>query len=179
MATDWPLALTLDARGSDMIRVRPRGTANARPHLMVRTGPLVVYCLDGPAVTSVAAAWALAHASSAHLLPQRPGAPAGDPFAPIASAAGDAVLEGRQRWDVIAPRPGQPFALVTSDWLTIRVHDLPALETHTRAWATACALGSRFLKTAPAPFGQLLRTARDLEVARQHRSPPLREGRHR
>src|SRR5579885_2698370 len=177
MAKEWPVSVALDAHGTDMTRVRPRDTGRDRAHLMVRTGPLVVYCLDGPAVTSVAAAWALAHASSAHLLPHTSSAPGRTPSDPIASAATDAVLEGQQRWDVVAPRPGQPFALVTSDWLTVRVHDLPALETHTRAWSIACAVGARFLKTPPAPFGQLLSTARDLEVARQHRLPPPSNGR--
>jgi len=171
MARDWPVTVTIDAHGGDMVRVRPRDIGTDRTHLLVRTGPLVVYCLDGQAVESVAAAWALAHASSARLLPRESTAPPRRPGDPVASAAADSVLEGPQRCDVIAPRPGQPFLVVTCDWLTVRVHDLPALETHARAWTTACAIGARFLRTPPPPFNQLLRTARDLELARQHRAP--------
>ena len=59
----------------------------------------------------------------------------------------------------------------------MRVHDLPALETHTRTWAVACAVGARFLRTAPTPFNQLLANARDLEFARQAALPAHETGR--
>lgn len=178
MTDEWPLHLMIDAAGSDEVRVRPRHVGMARPHVVVRTGPLVTYCVDGAAITSAAAAWALAHASSARLLPhaaslRRP------PHDHVAAAASDIVLEGRQRWDVVAPRPGQPYTLVTCDSLTVRVHDLAALETHTRAWSIACALGARFLPTPPPAFGRLLDNARDIQVAREHHIAPPGQGRSR
>lgn len=172
MADTWPLQLTINAAGSDAVRVRARHIGLARPHVSVRTGPLVMYCVDGPAVTSMAAAWALAHASSAQLLPHAVTLRRPSPQQSIAAAASDIVLEGRQRWDVVAPRPGQPHALVSCGPLTVRVHDLAALEAHTRAWAVACALGARHLHTPPPAFGRLLDSARDIQVAREHHVPP-------
>lgn len=173
---DWSLQMVVDARGEQNTgRVAVNGTVVAGRHLAVRTGPVLIRCLDGASVTSTAAAWAMAHATSAHLLPARPGAP--ETMAPgvgVAAPAGDVALDGPQRWDVCPPRPGQPFLTLTSDWLVVRVHDLPALETHTRTWALACAVGARVLRTAPVPFNQLLSNARDLELARQA-ALPLRE----
>ena len=175
---DWSLQLVVDARGEQNAgRVAVNGTVGPARHLAVRTGPVLIRCLDGAAVTSTAAAWAMAHATSAHLLPPRPAAP--EPAtrgAGVAAPAGEVALDGHQRWDVSPPRPGQPFLTLTSDWLVVRVHDLPALETHTRTWAVACALGARVLRTAPMPFNQLLANARDLELARQAALPGLEPG---
>lgn len=172
MTNTWPLRITIDASGSGDIRVRPRDVGLARPHVVVRTGPLAIYCLDGPAVTSAAAAWALAHASSARLLPHTAAADRPERRPAIAAAASDIVLEGRQRWDVVPPRPGQPYTLVSCDTLSVRVHDVAGLEAHTRGWAMACALGARCFKTPPPPFGRLLDNARDIQVAREHHMPP-------
>jgi hypothetical protein len=141
---------------------------------------LLVYCLDSKAVTSIAAAWAQAQASSAHLLPvtsarQQPTGSArrdhpsrrGHAF-----AASDVVAEGNQRWDVTAPTPNQNFAVVVTDWLTVRVHDRAALETHTHAWAGAVALAARCMPGVTANFDQLLRDAFDRELAYRYRDEP-------
>lgn len=170
MVQPWAMQLSVDAHDLDTIRVRLRRfDTGPQVHIKVRTGPLLVYCLDGAAVASIAAAWAQAQASSAHLLPMQPASPR-----PPAGSRGDAwpvgevVAEGHQRWDVIAPRPGQPFTLVTSDWLSVRIHDLPALQTYTQAWAGACALGQRVMPNPPPTFDQLLRVAFDKELTHQY-----------
>jgi hypothetical protein len=173
MLEPWRMQLSIDAHDLDTIRVRPRRfDTGPQMHLTVRTGPLVVYCLDGAAVGSIAAAWAQAQACSADLLPTQPVKPR-----PVKAAtprgeawpAGEVVAEGHQRWDVIAPRPGQPFTVVTSNWLTVRVHDRPALHAYTHAWAGACALGQRVMANPPPTFDQLLRDAFDTELAHQYR----------
>lgn len=182
----WELQLTIDARAGDDFRVRPRLTHRpGAAHLTVRVGPLMVYCLDGPAVTSIAAAWAQAHASATHLLPLHPSRPR--PQAPQAGhvdAVAEVVAEGQQRWDVVAPRPGQPFALVTSKWLTVRVHDVPALQTQLHAWATACDLGQRVLPHPPVTFDRLLANAQMVHTAHEYGldhplAPAVEQGRSR
>jgi hypothetical protein len=169
MASSWELQLTIDAHSGDDFRVRPRQThPEGAAHLTVRVGPLLIYCLDGAAVTSMAAAWAQAHASTAHLLPlrgsKRPPARPEGVVVPVA----EVVADGSQRWDITAPRPGQPFATVTSKWLTVRVHDLPALQTHVHAWATACDLGQRLLPTPPLTFDRLLTNAQMVHTAHEY-----------
>ena len=137
MSEPWPLQLVIDARHTDRVRVRPqRFGTGPQVHLAVRTGPMIVYCLDSAAVSSIAAAWAQAHASSVHLLPTTTPDPRRAASSTPGSAwpVGDVVTEGPQRWDVSAPRPGQAFTTVTTDWLTVRVHDREALQTYTHAW---------------------------------------------
>ncbi len=170
MPRSWDLRLAIDARDSDACRVRARPASDGHAAIAVRTGPVTVYCLDGSAVTSIAAAWALAYANSAHLLPVAATARRhdGPPQHGVAAPVGDVAVEGHQRWDVVAPRPGQPFAVVASEWLSVRVHDVPALETYARAWATACALGARILQTAPLPFDRLVGNAHDVELAHRY-----------
>ena len=169
MPNRWDLRLTIDAHGNDRCRVWVRDSGEGRGHIAIRMGPVVMYCVDGAAVTSMAAAWAVAHASSAHLLPfsstndARP-----QPGAGVAAPVSEIAVEGHQRWDVTAPHGDQRSTLVASDWLSIRVHDIPALETYTQAWAAACALGARVLRTAPVPFDRLLGNARDSELARRY-----------
>jgi hypothetical protein len=136
----------------------------------VRTGPRNIFCLDGAAVASIAAAWAQAQASSADMLPMQPAAPRQPKRQPrgVAWPAADVVVEGHQHWDVIAPRPGQPFTVVTSKWLMVRVHDLPALQTYTHAWAGACALALRVMPNPPPTYDRLLRDAFGKELAHQY-----------
>jgi hypothetical protein len=185
MSDPWPMQLVIDARDMDTIRVRPRRfDVGPQVHLTVRTGPLLVYCLDGKAVQSIAAAWAQAQASSAHLLPAhsklpRPAARSHRDRSPRpghAFAASDVVAEGYQRWDVTAPTPSQQFTVVTTDWLTVRVHDRPALETYTQAWAGACALAQNTMVHPVPTFDRLLRDAFDRELAHRSRddTPPAR-----
>lgn len=171
MARDWSLQLVVDARDVDAARAVVAPGGGEHGHIAVRTGPVLIRCLDGAAVTSTAAAWAVAHASSAHLLPIRPVRPVPAAGVGVAAPAGDVVIDGHQRWEVIPPRPGQPYAQLTSEWLAVRVHDIPALDSYTRAWAQACALGGRVLRTPPVPFAELLRNARDVEAARRFALP--------
>jgi hypothetical protein len=180
MSDSWSMQLAIDAHEMDVVRVRPqRFDTGPQVHLKVRTGPLLVYCLDSKAVTSIAAAWAQAQASSAHLLSttsSRPAPAATQRSLPSrqghAFAASDVVAEGYQRWDVAAPTPGQDFALVSTDWLTVRVHDRSALETHTHAWAGAVALAARCMPGVTTNFDQLLRAAFDRELAYRYRDEP-------
>jgi hypothetical protein len=168
--------LVIDARHMDTVRVRPkRFDVGPQVHLAVRTGPMVVYCLDGAAVSSIAAAWAQAQASSAHLLPATTPEPRPPAQVPKGAAwpAADVVAEGPQRWDVSAPRPGQEFTTVTTDWLTVRVHDRAALQTYTHAWAGACAVAIRTMTRPPEAFDLLLRNAYDREfMHRYHQEHP-------
>jgi hypothetical protein len=182
MTQPWQMHVVVDARDSDTLRVGPRRFGGGpQVHLAVRTGPLLVYCLDGAAIRTIAAAWAQAQASSAHLLPerqpeQRRAAPARKGAAwPVA----DVVAEGPQRWDVTAPQPRHPFATITTDWLTVRIYDRAALHTYTHAWAGACALGIRMMPNPPVAFDMLLRDAYDRDyLTRYHREHP-HEGRNR
>jgi hypothetical protein len=171
MDEPWQMQLTIDAHDIDTVRVRPtRFGTGPQVFLSVRTGPLNIFCLDGAAVASIAAAWAQAQASSADMLPMQPVTPRHPAKRPLGVAwpAADVVAEGHQRWDVVAPRPGQPYTVVTSNWLTVRVHDLPALQTYTQAWAGACALGLRVMPKPPPTYDRLLRDAFGKELAHQY-----------
>jgi hypothetical protein len=139
------MKLEIDAHNRDTVRVRPhRFGSGAEAVAAVRTGPLLVYCLDDASVRSIAAAWTQAQSSSSDLPPiksvevvggaRRP-VPTGSAF-PVA----EVVADGPQRWEVSPPRAGQPFAVVTTDWLTVRVHDRAALQVYVNAWTAACAL---------------------------------------
>jgi hypothetical protein len=180
MEQPWAMQLSIDARHMDTVRVRPRRFGGGpQVHLAVRTGPMVVYCLDGAAISSIAAAWAQAQASSAHLLPATIGDPRPPVNAPRGNAwpAADVVAEGPQRWDVSAPHPGQSFASVSTDWLTVRVHDREALQTYTHAWAGACALAIRMMPGPPDAFDLLLRNAYDRDFLHRYHQEHPNEGR--
>jgi hypothetical protein len=180
MTETWPMQLVIDARDMDTVRVRPRRFGGGpQVHLAVRTGPMLVICLDGAAINSMAAAWAQAQASSAHLLPATSPEPRRPPNPPKGSAwpVADVVAEGPQRWDVSAPRPGQAFATVTTDWLTVRVHDRTALQTYTHAWAGACAVAIRVMPKPPDAFDMLLRTAYDRDFLHRYHQEHPNEGR--
>lgn len=180
MEQPWAMQLVIDARHMDTVRVRPRRFGGGpQIHLAVRTGPMVVYCLDGAAISSIAAAWAQAQASSAHLLPATIGDPRPPANAPRGAAwpAADVVAEGPQRWDVSAPHPGQAFATVTTDWLTVRVHDREALQTYTHAWAGACAVAIRMMPSPPDAFDLLLRNAYDRDFLHRYHQEHPNEGR--
>ena len=172
MPDAWPLHLRVDAHGSDDTFVRVRRTYDGGPaHLTVRVGSVLVYCLDGGAVTAMAAAWARAYAAGADLLPltsrkPRPLATPGGYAAPSATV----VAEGPVRWDVTPPRTGQPYLEVASSWLTVRVHDATALRTHTRAWAQAADLGQHALSRPPVPFRRLLDAANAQELTNRYRA---------
>jgi hypothetical protein len=180
MSDAWPLHLTVDARSREDSFVRVRRTSADTPaYLSVRVGSLLVYCLDGAAITGMAAGWARAYAAAADLLPLDSRQPR-----PLATTAGYAapaahvVAEGPQHWDVIAPHPGQSHAEVSSSWLTVRVHDATALRTHRHAWEQATALGQNAMRHAPVPFARLLQAANAQEAVNryraEHRSAPGR-----
>jgi hypothetical protein len=167
------MALTVDAIGHDAAHVRARRftAQGAHPHLSVRTGPVIVYCLDARSVTDMASAWAAAHVRGAHRLPvESPATPAskelGSAF-PIA----EIVMEGRQHWNIAGPEAGQHPLLVSVGKLTFRVHDRVALDTHVRAWAQASAFTGRVYSRRTPPFDQLLEQAQIAAVrtaARDH-----------
>jgi hypothetical protein len=172
MSEPQGLQLSFDAHGLDTIRVQPRRYGNGpQVHLAVRTGSVLIYCLDSAAIASIAGAWAQAQASTALLLPTRASTP--QPVSPARRAGAwptaDVVAEGHQRWDVITPRPGRPFAVVTSDWLTVRIPDQPALQTYTQTWARACAWAAQNMPNPPPVFDRLLRSAFEKEFTRQYR----------
>ena len=172
MPDAWPLHLAVDAHGREESSVRVHRTApDTAAYLSVRVGSVLVYCLDGAAITGIAAAWARAYAAAADLLPldsrqPRPLASHGGYAAPAAHV----VAEGPQRWDVTGPRPGHPFAEVSSSWLTVRVHDATALRTHRRAWEQATALGQQALRRPPTPFARLLEAATTQEAVNRYRA---------
>lgn len=165
MEPNWPLSLTIDARGDDSCWARIRGE-KVVPHLAVRTGPVIVYCLDATSVTGMAGAWARAEQEYLAALPVTPSSPPNPLAAPgYAIATAQAVAEGLQRWDVVGPRPEQPFVVVSSDWLTVRVHDTVALRQYSRAWSEACALGFRVFPRAPLAFNRLREQERNRLMA--------------
>lgn len=163
----------IDAAGevSWRVKVRPTGPEPGRaPHLVVRAGPVHVYCLDGLAVADLAAAWAQAYATSCHLLPVRlPRYRVAEITAGHASTVVETVVEGRQPWDVTPPDPAHPYAAVATGWLVVRVHDVAAMTVQVRAWSEATALGRQVLRARPAPFNRLLATARDLGFVERER----------
>jgi hypothetical protein len=169
----WDLALTVDAVGHDAAHVRARRFTEqgAHPHLSVRTGPVIVYCLDARSVTDMASAWAAAQVRGAHLLPvESPAKPTpkelGSAF-PIA----EVVMEGRQQWNIGEPTTGRHELLVSVGRLTFRVHDKVALDTQVRAWAQASAYTGRVYSRRTPPFDQLLEQAQIAAVrmaARDH-----------
>src|SRR4051812_11902254 len=172
MSDAWPLHLTVDAHGCDDSFVRIRRTAPDGPtHLSVRVGSVLVYCLDAGAVTAMAAAWARAHASSADLLPITSSQPR--PLATrsgYASPAAHVVAEGTTRWNGTPPRPGHPYTEVTSNWLTVGVHDSPGLRPHPGAGAQAAARGQHGLPRPPVPFRRLLDAANAQEQVNRYRA---------
>src|SRR5438477_3499493 len=95
------------------------------PHLLVRTGPVAVYCLDGFAVTGIAAAWARAYAVAADMLPLT-SRPTRDPLRAggYAEPVADLIAEGAVKWNVIPPGHMRRFVEVSSAGLTVRAHDI-------------------------------------------------------
>lgn len=183
MAKPWDLRFTVDTVGSDSCRVRPRRLTpdGSHAHLLVRAGPVTVFVLDPAALTDLASAWAAAHVRGAHLLPiqlpLRPPATRARPGAAYPLA--EVVVEGRQRWNVRTPQPGQPHLLVTAGWLNVRVHDRVALDTQVRAWAEASAFGGRIFGRNRTPsFDHLLEQAQIAAVREAAARDDLRLDRH-
>ena len=174
MATPWDLKLTVDAIGHDAAHVRFRRLSpdGAHPHISVRTGPLMIYCLDPRSVTDMASAWAAAQVRAAHLLPVDPLPRPASRTQGTAYPVGEVVLEGRQRWNVVEPKIGQRELLISVGWLNLRVHDRVALDTNVRAWAQASAFaGKVFGRPRTTSFDQLVEQAQIAAVrmsARDH-----------
>lgn len=129
---------------------------------MVVVGSLIVRCLDGRAVQDHASAWARALVITDEFLPTTIDRPAN----PLRTdrgygfACGEVLTEGPQRWQVRAPLPGKPFAVVGTDSLMVRVHDKAALRVHVQAWSLAADLAQTVMRTPPLPFNRLLETER-------------------
>lgn len=177
MEHGWKVQAAVDAAGEESWRVRARptgGEPGRAPHLVVRAGPVRVYCLDGRSVADLAAAWAQAYATSCHLLPLRlPRYRTAEITGGHASTVVETVVEGRQPWDVTPPYPAHPYAAVATGWLVVRVHDVAAMTVQVRAWSEATALGRQVLRTRPAPFNRLLAHARDLGFVERERHDAL------
>jgi hypothetical protein len=178
MPNPWELRLEIDARREDRIRVWPsKFDVGPQVFVAVRTGPVLTYVLDAHAVRSLATAWAQAQASTAHMLPEI--APNAAPARnrgerpSFAFPAADVVAEGPQRWDITPPRHQHEFTTVTTNWLTVRVHDRRALEVYTQAWSAACALAIKVMPGAVPSFHQLLHTAYGREYERQWEATPV------
>jgi hypothetical protein len=162
VANPWDLRLTVDAVGADSCRARPRRLTpdGSHAHLLVRAGPVLVFVLDPAALTDLASAWAAAQVRGAHLLPIQLPTKAALRRSGAAYPLAEVVVEGRQRWNVRPPEPGQPHLLVTAGWLTVRVHDRVALDTQVRAWAEASAFGGAlFGRKRTPPFDHLVEQA--------------------
>jgi len=162
MPKPWDLGLTVDTVGHDSCRVRPRRLTpdGSHAHLLVRAGPLTVYVLDPAALTDLASAWAAARVRAGHLLPIELPVPRQPDKPGAAYPLAEVVVEGRQWWNVRAPRRGQPHLLVTAGCMHVRVHDRVALDTQVRAWAEASAFGGRIFGRRRAPsFDHLLEQA--------------------
>jgi hypothetical protein len=173
MAKPWDLTLTVDAAGHDTAHVRFRRLSpdGAHPHLSVRTGPLLIYCLDPRSVTDMASAWATAQVRAAHLLPVDPQPRPPSRTLGTAYPISEVVLEGRQRWTIAEPKIGQRELRVSVGWLSLRVHDRVALDTQVRAWAQASAFGGKVFGRRTPPFDHLLEQAQIAAVrdaARDH-----------
>lgn len=172
MSRPWELTLTVDARGHDDTQVRVVRTGPQHlPHLRVRTGSLLVHCLDAGAVNSVAEAWATARVRMGDLLVREAAPPRHPAQQGAAYPVGEVILEGRQSWSITEPHATQFDGLVTVGCLRVRVHDRVALDTQVRAWSEAAAHARHIFGGRTPPFGRLLEQARITAVqqaAREH-----------
>lgn len=154
----------MDAFGHDDTHVSIQTAWDHRRHLQVRTGSVLIYCLDGAALTSTAQAWAAAQVHAADWLPRNQAAPPDRPTAAGAAyPVGSVIFTGRQPVNLSTQGDG---LLVTVGCVQIRVRDNTALDTHVRAWAQASDLGTRVFPGRAAPFGHLLHEARISSIQR-------------
>ena len=165
MTKPWDISLFVDAVGQDEARVRVgRGGHEQRPHLIVRTGLVLVYCLDAQAAMSTAQAWAAARVRISDWLPTEPPArPAPAPGFGGAHPGGSVIFEGRQPWNLSTRGEG---LTVTVGPLSVRVRDWTALDTHVRAWSEASAVAMRIFPGRSVPFTKLLERARISSIQR-------------
>jgi hypothetical protein len=115
-----------------------------------------------------------------HLLPAeplaRPASRAKDGFGSAWPVA-DVVIEGRQKWDVIPTGDKRPYTTISTDWMTVRVHDRPALEANTHAWAGMCALAIKHLPGNAPNYDRLLRNGYDRDFLQRYNREHPNEGR--
>jgi hypothetical protein len=165
MTKPWDVSLFVDAVGQDEARVRVgRGGHEQRPHLTVRTGLVLVYCIDAAAAMSAAQAWAAARVRISDWLPTEPPArPARVPGYGQAHPASSVIFEGRQPWNLSTRGEG---LTVTVGCLSVRVRDWTALDTHVRAWSEASAVAMRIFPGRAVPFTQLVQQARISSIQR-------------
>lgn len=156
MTSSWDLSFIIDAHGHDdtQVSVVP-GYGPSSPHLKVRTGLVLVQCLDGAAAMSAARAWAVARLATTHWLPplheaRRPPTPHG---AGAAYPLGSIIFEGRQPWHV--ENVGMALS-VTVGPLQVRLHDVTAVDTHVRAWTEASAVAARLFPGKAVPFARMV-----------------------
>lgn len=182
MTTPWELSLSIESRGQDdtHVSVVP-GHGGSSPHLNVRVGSVVVHCLDARAVMSSSEAWAKARVEAESWMPaiRRPRPTSPTTGYGAAYPAASVILDGRQRWQVSHTGPALD---VTVGPLLVRVHDVPALETHIRAWTQASAIAARAFPGKAVPFARLVEHARyaevrSIEAARDRRQSGRAQGR--
>lgn len=182
MSEPWPIQLVVDAAGRDDVRVHPAGCdRDSSAHLMVVVGSLIVRCLDGRAVQDHANAWARALVITDEALPLTVDRPASRlrTARGYGYACGEVLTEGPQRWQVRAPLPGKPFAVVGTDSLLVRVHDRAALRVHVQAWSLAADLAQTVMRTPPVPFNRLLDTERRRWMDARYQADQVRTDRSR
>lgn len=180
MTSPWDLSFSIDAHGHDdtHVGVVP-GYGSSAPHLKVRTGLVVVHCLDGAAAMSAARAWAVARLATTHWLPslyeaERATTPpeAGTGIG-AAYPAGSIYFEGRQPWHV--EHAGLALSITVGP-LQVRVHDATAVDTHIRAWTEASAFATRLFPGKAVPFARLVEherisALRALDAERERNRP--------
>jgi hypothetical protein len=164
MADQWNLELMVNAVGPDDTHVRVRRLSPGvwNPHLVVRTGPVQIYCLDASSVTDTAAAWASAKVRASHLLPVEAPPPPHDPKRTslgVTSPVAEIVMDGRQAWNVAPPFGGRRQLVVSVGSIGFRVHDLVALDAQIHIWAQASAFAPRVYGKASPPFNRLVEQA--------------------
>ena len=176
MTRPWDVQVSIDAVGHDDAQVRVvTSPGSSRPHILVRTGSVLVHCLDGAAVTSAASAWAAGQVRVGDWLPRQP-APRERPPGGFGDAypAGSVILDGRQRWAISTAGEGLTVAI---GCLHVQVRDRVALDTHVCAWAQASALATRVYPGRAVPYAQLVRRAQISSIRRaagEPQAPPYR-----
>lgn len=165
MTKPWDISLFVDAVGHDDAEVRVgRGGHEQRLHLTVRTGLVLVYCIDAAAAMSSAQAWAAARVRIGDWLPTDPPArPAAARGVGAAHPTGSVIFEGRQPWNLSTGGEG---LTVTVGPLSVRVRDRTALDTQVRAWSEASAIAVRIFPGRAVPFARLVEQARISSIQR-------------
>lgn len=177
MTSSWDLSLSIDAHGHDdtQVGVVP-GFVGGSPHLKVRTGLVIVHCLDAAAAVTAGLAWASARLAGMTWLPplndtRRPHTETG-----AAYPMGSIYFEGRQPWHLELV---DSSLSVTVGPLQVIAHDATALDTHIRAWTEASAVATRLFPGKAVPFARLVEHQRIAQLRALDREAERRGGKGR